>query len=389
MGYSITSKYPTNSFVYKNVFTSSQDEYIVAVSTYFFNPVNWTVNIIVNGESVRNKSGSAKAGYHTIDLNTSVKFNKGDVFEVVFNQTTSGENSVILPLMNYDDFNKNVSHDGVSFIYNGGKWVDMNVDQLAVISIKAFTIFDKNVIIDLSINENNITAIVIDSNGRILNSGNITFEIGDFTQTVDVENYVASIKNDFSHLEYYTVIATFECEGYNIAFENITVHHNLEINFDVKNIVYGNKLQLNITLNTNMELHNNITTVINNKSYSIPILTQNTAYTIIDSLNAGEYVANLVYVDDFNNINMNAPFNITKATNNIKVIVNNVTYPDCVRITVDADVSGTYDVDVANQIVKVQVSDKTGFSDVLLDAGNYTTNVVWNNSNYDVTVEKY
>ena len=387
MGYSITSKYTTKSFLYKNIFTSSDDEYLVAVSTYFFSPVNWTVNIIVNGESVLNKSGSAKAGYHTIDLNTSINLNKGDVFEVVFNQTTSGENNVTLPLMNYADFNKNVSQNGVSFIYNGGKWIDINVDHSAVIAIKAFTIFDKNVIIKLNVTEDNITATVVDSNGGILNSGNITFEIEDFTQTVDVKDGVASIKNDFTHLEYYTVIATFEGEGYNITSANRTVHHNLEINFDVKNIVYGNNITLNITLNEDMELHNNITVVINNKSYSIPVLTQNTTYSIIDSLNASEYVANLVYVDEFNNINKNVSFNITKATNNINVTVNNVTYPDMVRITVNADVSGTYAVYVGNQIVNVQLSDKTGFSDVLLDAGNYTTYVLWDNSNYDVTVE--
>ena len=69
------------------------------------------------------------------------------------------------------------------------------------------------------------------------------------------------------------MIATFEGEGYNTTSANRTIHHNLEINFDVKNIVYGNKVQLNITLNTCMMLHNNITVVINNKFYSILVLT--------------------------------------------------------------------------------------------------------------------
>ena len=110
-------------------------------------------------------------------------------------------------------------------------------------------------------------------------------------------------------------------------------------------------------------------------------------YAVKDFLNAGEYVANLVYVSEFNNINKNVSFNITKATNNIKVLVNNVTYHDVVRIKVDTDVSGTYDVVVGNPIVKVYFTDETRFSEVLLYAGNYTTNVLWNNCNYDVAVE--
>ena len=93
--------------------------------------------------------------------------------------------------MNYRDFNKNVAQNGVSFIY---KWIDMNVNHSAVIAIKVFTIFDKNLIIKLNVTEDNITTTVTDFKGRILNSGNITFEVGDFTQTVDVKNGVTSIK---------------------------------------------------------------------------------------------------------------------------------------------------------------------------------------------------
>ena len=65
---------------YKNVFTSTDNEILAGVSTYFEKLTNWTVSINVNGISKLNQTGSSKAGYYTINLDQFIPLTAGDEF---------------------------------------------------------------------------------------------------------------------------------------------------------------------------------------------------------------------------------------------------------------------------------------------------------------------
>lgn len=64
-------KLSTNTAWYKNVFNSTNDEYLSAVSTYFEKSTNWDLKIYVNNALKLAQSGFSKAGYRTIELNDS------------------------------------------------------------------------------------------------------------------------------------------------------------------------------------------------------------------------------------------------------------------------------------------------------------------------------
>ena len=388
LGFSSISSYDTNSFTYKNVFNADEDEYLTAVSTYFFSPVDWVVSIYVNDTFMMNKTGSSSAGYHTIDLGKLIKVNKGDEFSVIFKQSVGEGDKVHLPLMLYDDFANPITFSGVSFIYNGGQWEDLSLkNDPGVLCIKAFTVKSLIASIKLNYTDSNITATIRDSGGNLLKEGSVIFNISDYIESADIADGVAFLEYDFTHKEYYNVTATLNLTGYDNSSIFEMIHTRLDINLTVNNITYNDKIILNITLNHDMALINKVNVKIDDKTYEILVLNDTTLYEVPDSFNAGNYTAELIYIDHFNDINKNTSFKVSKAVNNISVSSDNVTFSQKSVIIVKADVDGIYSVKINDTLVNVSVSDGEGSNEIHLNAGEYFAGIDWIHDNYNSNIQ--
>ena len=144
-------KLSTNTAWYKNVFNSTNDEYLSAVSTYFEKSTNWDLKIYVNNALKLAQSGFSKAGYRTIELNEFIHLNVGDAFTIEFKIRTSGD--IGIPISEKISLNEQIYKRGFSyFSFNGKDWTDLfdykttypeHTYQSQVACIKAFTIFDE------------------------------------------------------------------------------------------------------------------------------------------------------------------------------------------------------------------------------------------------------
>ena len=385
MGYTKTMIFITDSFTYKNVFTSTGDEYLTAVSTYFFSDVEWTANIYVNNEFITNKSGKSSAGYHIFDLDSIVPLKKGDNFTVEFIQKTNGAN-VSFPVSEISDMNRNVLKEGISFYKNGDNWYDMYTNQSGVICIKAFTITGYHAVITLDATLTNITATVRDDDGNNLTEGEVIFSINGEIHKVDINNGVASFDYDLTEDSFYNITVTLNATAYNPVSKFLTIHHNLDMNLTVSDVSYGGEIVLNITLKNETEFSDNVVVFIGDKNYTIFISKQNTLYSVFDKFDVGNYTARLIHKGHFETINKTASFNIIKAVNKITASVENTTYLNNAVVVVKADADGIYQVKVNDTIVNVTVSNGVGSNQLSLPAGKYYAGISWSNSNYDAEI---
>ena len=262
---------------YKNIFTSTDDEYLAAVSTHFEKQTNYTIYINVNNQLKHTQNGSSKSGYFTINLNEMVPLQKGDVFEVIFKITTDGE--AAFPISEKVSLNKCFYTENISFYsYDGENWIDMyNVtwkysthtynSQMA--SIKAFTVLDIiNSTVNLTYNFTNvvtITAEVLNQYGHHIVGGKAIFDVNGKKYTVDVKNGIAKLVLKREAYKY-NVNVTFQCAGYNSSSNNFS----FEIEYDSTNIalnISGEINPVNFTVivydsDKNIVLDGNVTLII-------------------------------------------------------------------------------------------------------------------------------
>ena len=226
-------KLSTNTAWYKNVFNSTKDEYLSAVSTYFEKSTNWDLKIYVNNALKLAQSNSLT------DSNGVAKFSL-NLAPGTYKLTAS---------------------------FAGKDWTDLfdykttypeHTYQSQVACIKAFTIFDEiNTTIQSSFeidsNKLNYIVSVLDDNNYAIKNGNVLFNI-------DNKTYCAAIKNSIANFTYY-----FNSSGvHNISFKfNRTGFKSLELNqtLDIESVyyhysslevsditVYGNTVNFNVSL---------------------------------------------------------------------------------------------------------------------------------------------
>ena len=212
---------------FKNLFNATDDEYLTAVSTYFYKDADWDLSVIVNGVTMTTQSGSCHAGYYTIDLNDLISLKKGDVFEVAFKITQDSEAS--FGVSEIVKLNNCLYKEGVSFFsYDGIEWTDLydyvgrygtHTYNSQVACLKAFTILKELntttcfYIDGYDMNTANITANVFDQYGNLIRTGNVTFNIDGVDHVVSINNGAATITHEFkTNTEH--VSASFEKTGY-------------------------------------------------------------------------------------------------------------------------------------------------------------------------------
>ena len=299
----------TSNALYKNRFTSTCDEYLAAVSTYFEKATNWTATVLVNDEIKDALSGISASGYYTFNLNKFIPVKSGDVFEVIFNITASGD--VGVPISEIYSLNKLVYAPGVSYIsWDGVNWFDLynfsktypdHTYNSGVACIKAFTYLNPiNTLTNLSIDFkreglSNISARIYDEFGNLVKYGNVTFNINGENRTVSVENGVAKLSYGFNK-KVNSISASFDATGYNSS-SNMTSYTLPKIDIEwALNItkVFNN---VNITVTANKPLNESI--IMNINGENLPFnLTNGTNTLTIKNLANNLYSVHVSLSDD-------------------------------------------------------------------------------------------
>ncbi|RAP54182.1 MAG: hypothetical protein BZ137_03635, partial [Methanosphaera sp. rholeuAM130] len=216
---------------YKNIFTATDEEYIEAVSTYFRNNTSYEISLYVNNKLKTSQSGFTNAGYYTIDLNDKILLQPNDIFEVVFKLTQEKESAV--PISENISLNKMLYRENISFVsYDGINWVDFydlacdyensHTYYSQVACIKAFTT-KRAADVKLEIENDNpchITAKIVDQHDNPINTGNVTFNIGDENITMEVCDSVAEITRILPNGDI-TITATFNSEEYGTVTKSV------------------------------------------------------------------------------------------------------------------------------------------------------------------------
>lgn len=256
----------TKTVWYKNIFNATDNEYLVAVSTYFEKDTHWELTIKINDVLKLTKSGDSNAGYYTLDLGQLIPMNIGDIFEVMFKITVNGDAGV--PISEAVSLNHCFYHENISYIsYDGKNWRDLfdvvwkypdHTYESQVACIKAFTVLNPiNTTVSLTFENKTSDKITLIANilnqwGYPVNCGNVEFRIGDETYVVTVNNGVAKKEMD---LESANITVVFSEVGYapsqnHVELRNPLVNTNMTLN------ITGNHNPVNITAKI-VDEHNN------------------------------------------------------------------------------------------------------------------------------------
>ncbi|KZX11143.1 papain family cysteine protease [Methanobrevibacter oralis] len=216
-----------NTIYYKNIFNSTDNEFLSAVSTYFEKKCSWELFINVNNKLKLTKKGTSTAGYYTIDLGSYIPIRLGDTFEVIFKIKAS---NVAFPISEKVLSNKLLYPNDKSFFsYDGKKWINLynfkhkylnHTYNSQVACIKVFTILNEiNTTLNLNIYQNhnklNLIADVYNEFGCIVQAGNVVFLLDDLKYTVPIKNGKASLNHVFMTKGDRLISARYINSGYN------------------------------------------------------------------------------------------------------------------------------------------------------------------------------
>ena len=147
-----------------------------------------------------------------------------------------------------------------------------------------------------------------------------------------------------------------------------------EIEINVENNTYGNAVDINISVPSDVDT-SKFSLKINNNVYSF-----NNVITI-PKLDAGEYLINLTYSGDakYNPYTITKLFKIEKATPQLTIDVEDVYYPDSAQVTVNTgDATGEISIKVDDRIDSKSISSGNAeFIIANLQANNYTVDVTY------------
>lgn len=299
----------TSDVWYKNKFVSTDDEYLVAVSTQFNKQTNWDLAVYVNDELKLTQSGFSLPGYYTISLNQLIPLMEGDEFEVEFKITVDGDAGV--PISESVSLNCEFYQPGVSFIsYDGENWTDFydlewtypdHIYNSQVACIKAFTILNEiTTTLTLTAEYNgtnpvNIIASVCDDEGNPVCNYKVDFYLDGEIISVDVTNGVAGLTYNFNNFTN-NVYALFRGTGYVASFDSCVINISksvADLTLDVSR--YVNDVVLNI--HSSYPVNDVATLKINNDIYPV-LLTNGEGSLALNNLENGLYTVNVTLSDD-------------------------------------------------------------------------------------------
>ena len=218
-----------------------------------------------------------------------------------------------------------------------------------------------------SVDETQNASVTVKSNVN----GNYTVNIGGKDYNITLINGKGTIIIDSLKAGSYDVTVTSKD---NSSFTNKTtlVIRNFTplLEIEALQTTYPNNATLKVKSNKIGEYIINVS----GKEYNVTLQNNQTTLTI-DILPAGVYD---VYVRAKNNESFKNQtiLNITKGTNNIKLIIDNIVYlPEKVNITLTSNVDGKYSVNINGTSVEIDVVNGTGNNSVQLDEGVYFASI--------------
>lgn len=256
----------TDTVWYKNIFNSTGNEYLSAVSTYFEKDTDWELSVYINDVLKSTKSGFSTPGYWTIGLSEPIFLNVGDIFEIVFKINVTGDAG--FPISERVSLNNEFYKENISFVsYDGENWQDLyelewmgykdkgHTYNSQVACIKAFTILDViNTTTSLNIaydgfNPVNITANVIDQFGNPVNCGKVVFNLSGEIFSVNISDGVAKLTYNFQSGRN-EIFAEFNAMGYGPSSDNRSINvEKYHVNLTADITVYLDTALVNINLN--------------------------------------------------------------------------------------------------------------------------------------------
>lgn len=302
----------------QNVFESTNNELLAAVSTYFRKITDFELFVYVNDELAITQSGTCRPGYTTIQLNELVPLSSGDKFNIVFK--LSCDNEAEFAISEIIRAAKLTYTTGVSFLsFDGENWTDLydykNVTELdgghtyesQVAAIKAFTIlYELHPSIELNVssinyNEATILAIIHDQYGNLIRSGNVTFTIEGCNYTAKVINSIANLTHVFTDIGSHVINVT-----YKNSHKNITVDIS-RININLNSSIVLDKNSAVINLISLFNVNTTVNLVINDKSQEISLIDGIFNLTLTE-LDYGQYNVSANVNDDVYAGSLNSTF---------------------------------------------------------------------------------
>ncbi len=130
----ISSDFDSKNYsYYKNIFTSTENENLVAVSSYFDKHIKYEISIKVNGNQVHRQTFNNNiSGYFTVKLSKSISIKKGQQFEVIIHNCNNSHFEICVQ----NAFTKNLSTRVSQVSKDGKNWA---WTSNYVCCIKAFT----------------------------------------------------------------------------------------------------------------------------------------------------------------------------------------------------------------------------------------------------------
>ncbi len=295
---------------YKNKFTSTDNEVLYGVSTYFEKITNWTVSIYVNNVLKAIKSGTSNPGYYTINLDEGINLALGDVFEVAFNITSSQDISSV-PISEIASLNKLVYSQNTSFIsFNGFDWIDLYNYTFTysthkyfsqVACIKAFTVLnDLNTTLTLTVDYNGynpvtITAVVKDERGNLVKNGVVTFVLNGENVTVNTVNGRASVTRNFEK-GINNVSASYRGNSY-LSSSASTSFEILKDTIVLDAVISKYQNNLTLTITASKAISKKVLIFVNGNEHSVKLV-NGKAYYRLTNLDNGEYNITLDLADE-------------------------------------------------------------------------------------------
>ena len=377
---------------YSNNFTSSQNEILSAVSTYFLtSPVFYEISIKINNVVNHTQWGFMEScGYYTIPLTKQLVLNKNDKFEVIFH--LYAYNQVYAPFCNDRDITHILYPSNSSrYSFDSIAWETLND---GVFCIKAFTILNKTKINITQLNDtaytknnqNQIFFQILDNNGSNVTRGKLILNIDNNNYTANVVNGIAEFNNVLlSHT------GSFNCSAFyidNVLYENsnitcsITNKEFLDVNLTLINPYYGQIQKIKIKIPENRQ----ITLQFNNT----PILINETKIIELRILNKGNHSILICYDEDNYYIDANV-FNFTVLNETYLLIADNLTkyYHGSERYYVT--LTHTLNQSVTNKSITIEINranytrttDANGTVSIAINlhSGQYTATARYNEIN--------